>query len=72
MQPINTDAQLRPAWNGLPDQIRNAWIQQTHAFYSLGSTTITEATELAQYEYEQSESESLFPTVETTAEIEIV
>jgi hypothetical protein len=37
----------------------------------LGSTTIAEATELAQYEYEQSESESLYPPLETAAEIEI-
>jgi hypothetical protein len=65
------NAQSKPSWKKLSEQIRNAWIQQTHAFYPLGSTTIAEATELAQYEYEQSESESLYPPVETAAEIEI-
>jgi hypothetical protein len=64
------DAQSKPAWNELPEQIRNAWIVQTHAFYPLGSTTIAEATELAQYEYEQSESESLFPPVEIAPEVQ--
>jgi hypothetical protein len=63
------NAQSKPAWNKLSEQIRNAWIQQTHAFYPLGSTTIAEATELAQYEYEQSESESLCPPVEAEVEI---
>jgi len=66
------DAQSKPTWKELPEQIRNAWIEQAHAFYPLGSTTIAEAIELAQYEYEQSESESLFPPVETSAEIEII
>jgi hypothetical protein len=65
------NAPSKPAWNKLPEQIRNAWIQQTHAFYPVGSTTIAEATELAQYEYEQSESESLYPPVEATTEVEI-
>ena len=65
------DTQSKPVWNELPEQIRNAWIEQTHAFYPLGSTTIAEATELAQYEYEQSEFESLYPPVETAAEVEI-
>jgi hypothetical protein len=64
------DAQSKPAWEELPVQIRNAWIQQTHAFYPLGSTTVAEATELAQYEYDQSESESLFPPVEIAPEVE--
>jgi hypothetical protein len=59
----------KPAWNELSEEIRNAWIQQAHAFYPPGSTTIAEATELAQYEYEQSESESLNPPVETAAEV---
>jgi hypothetical protein len=67
---MDIDAQSKPAWNELSEQIRNAWIQQTHAFYPLGSTTIAEATELAQYEYEQSESESLYPPMETAAEVE--
>ncbi len=64
------DALSKPSWNELPEQIQKAWIDQTHAFYPLGSTTIAEATELAQYEYEQSESESLFPPVEIEAEVE--
>jgi hypothetical protein len=64
------DLQPKPAWQALPEEIRNAWIQQTHAFYPPGSTTIVEATELAQYEYEQSESESLYPPAETAAEAE--
>jgi hypothetical protein len=63
------DTKSKPAWKDLPEQIRNAWILQTHTFYPQGSTTIVEATELAQYEYEQSESESLGPPVETTAEV---
>jgi hypothetical protein len=65
------NAQSKPVWKELDEEIRSAWISQTHAFYPLGSTTIAEATDLAQYEYEQSESESLYPPVETTAEIEI-
>ncbi len=64
------DAQSKPAWKELAEEIRNAWIQQTHAFYPLGSTTIAEATELAQYEYDQSESESLLPPVEIAPEVE--
>ncbi len=68
---IVMNAQPKPTWNELAEEIRNAWIQQTHAFYPLGSTTIAEATELAQYEYEQSESESLFPSVENEPEVEI-
>jgi hypothetical protein len=65
------DVQSKPAWKELSEQIRNVWIQQAHAFYPLGSITIAEATELAQYEYEQSEAESVYPPVETAAEIEI-
>jgi hypothetical protein len=64
------DTHSRPAWQELPEEIRNAWIQQTQAFYPLGTTTIAEATELARYEYDQSESESLYPPVETAAETE--
>jgi len=63
------NAQPKPAWKELPEEIRNAWVQQTHSFYPPGSTTIAEATELAQYEYEQSESESLNPPAETAAEV---
>jgi hypothetical protein len=64
------DAQSKPAWQELPEEIRNAWIQQAQAFYPPGSTTVPEATELARYEYDQSESESLHPPVESTAETE--
>jgi hypothetical protein len=64
------DAHTKPAWQELPQDIRNAWIQQTQAFYPMGSTTAEEAIELARYEYEQSESESLHPPVETAAEPE--
>ena len=67
---IDMDAQSKPAWNELPEQIRNAWIQQAHAFYPLGSTTTEEATEPARYEFEQSEAESLCPPVEVAAEVE--
>jgi hypothetical protein len=70
-QPIDMDAPSKPVWKELHAEIRNAWILQTHAFYPLGSTTIAEATELAQYEYEQSEPESLYPPVESAAEVEI-
>ena len=65
------DAQSKPAWPELAEEIQSAWIQQTHAFYPPGSTTIEEATELARYEYEQSESESLHPPVETVAEVDL-
>ena len=65
------EAQSKPAWDELNEQIRNAWIQQTHAFYPAGSTTIAEAIELARYEYEQSESESLLPPAEPAAEFEL-
>jgi hypothetical protein len=65
------NAQTKPAWKELAEQIRNAWIQQTHAFYPPGSTTLAEATELAQSEYEQSESESVHPPVDSPAETEI-
>jgi hypothetical protein len=64
------DAQSKPVWKELDEEIRNAWIQQAHDFYPLGSTTIAEATELARYEYEQSESESLCPPVEVAIEVE--
>jgi hypothetical protein len=65
------ETQSKPAWAELNEQIRNAWIQQTHAFYPVGSTTIAEAVELARYEYEQLESESLLPPVEPATELEI-
>jgi hypothetical protein len=64
------DVKSKPTWQELPEEIRNAWIQQVHAFYPEGSTTIAEATELAQYEYDQSESESLHPEVEAEPESE--
>jgi len=54
----------KPSWDELPENIRNAWIQQTQAFYTVGSTTPEEVTELARYEYDQSESESLHPVAE--------
>jgi hypothetical protein len=55
----------KPSWDELSEDIRNAWIQQTQAFYPVGSTTPEEVTELARYEYDQSESESLHPVVDT-------
>jgi len=61
-------AQPKPTWNELDEPTRNAWIKQTQAFYPPGSTTLAEATELAQYEYEQAESDSLFPPLETVEE----
>jgi hypothetical protein len=64
------EAQPKPAWQELPEEIQNAWIQQTQAFYPLGSTTLAEATELARYEYDQSESSSLHPPQETETEAE--
>jgi len=64
------DARSKPTWQELPEEIRNEWIQQTQAFYPVGSTTIAEATELAQYEYDQSESESLRPVIEPLVDSE--
>jgi hypothetical protein len=61
----------KPTWQELPEEIRNAWIQQTQAFYPVGSTTLAEATELAQYEYDQSESDSLLPVVDTGLDLEL-
>ncbi len=55
----------KPSWEDLPQEIRNAWIQQTQAFYPVGSTTPEEVNELARYEYDQSESESLHPVTDT-------
>ena len=52
----NMNEESKPTWNELPLEVRNAWIEQTHAFYPPGSTTIAEATELAQSEYEQGET----------------
>lgn len=61
----------KPTWQELPEEIRNVWIQQTQAFYPVGSTTIEEAIELAKYEYDQSESDSLHPAVETEPDPEL-
>lgn len=62
------EAQTKPAWKDLPPEIRNAWIEQTQAFYPPGSTTLEDAAELAQSEYEQSESDSVHPPSEQPAE----
>jgi hypothetical protein len=64
--------QSKPAWKELDEPIRNAWIKQTQDFYPPGSTTLEDAAEVAQYEYEQSESGSLLPPTETVEEIERV
>lgn len=62
------EPQMKPAWKELPPEIQNAWIEQTHAFYPVGSTTVAEATELAQLEYEESESGSVYPPSEQVPE----
>jgi hypothetical protein len=66
------ESRTKPTWQELPEEIRNAWIQQTQAFYPPGSTTLAEATELAKYEYDQSESESLYPVSESAPDTENV
>lgn len=63
------EAQTKPAWKDLPPEIRNAWIEQTQAFYPAGSTTLEDAAELAQSEYEQSESDSVHPPSEQPSEL---
>lgn len=62
------EPQMKPAWKDLQPEIQNAWIAQTQAFYPSGSITVEEATELAQFEYEQSESGSVHPPFEQPAE----
>jgi hypothetical protein len=60
----NTDAPTKPVWRELPQEVQTAWIEQMHAFYPPGTTTLDQVTELAQYEYEQSEAKSLYPPID--------
>ncbi len=55
----------KPSWHDLPEEIRNAWLRQTQAFYPEGRITLDDMIDIARYEYEQSESESLLPVAET-------
>ena len=64
------ETNTKPVWKDLAPEIQNIWIEQALAFYPPGSTTPAEAAELAQEEYQQSESDSLYPPAEAPAETE--
>jgi hypothetical protein len=53
---IETTSCARPTWQELQPEIRNAWIEQTLAFYSPGTVTREDAIEAAAYDYSQAET----------------